>query len=153
MARYPLAAILLASASAASAQQTDWPTYGHDRGGQRHSPLTRITPGNVDTLQPAWVYHMKPDTPAAVADAAAEAARRATEAAGPFRPSAGGFIGSQATPLVIGGRMYLTTPYGTAVALDAATGRELWSTRIPGPGQPSLRGVEYWAGDGTAPPR
>ncbi|MGC1271163.1 MAG: PQQ-binding-like beta-propeller repeat protein, partial [Croceibacterium sp.] len=51
------------------------------------------------------------------------------------------------------GRMYLTTPYGTAVALDAATGRELWSTRVPGPGQPSLRGVEYWAGDDTAPPR
>ena len=41
----------------------DWPTYGHDKGGQRHSPLTAITPDNVGTLVPAWTYHMRPPGP------------------------------------------------------------------------------------------
>ena len=27
--------------------QKDWPTYGHDVGGMRYSPLTQITPANV----------------------------------------------------------------------------------------------------------
>jgi quinoprotein glucose dehydrogenase len=47
----------------------------------------------------------------------------------------------------------VTTPYGRAVALDATTGREIWATPIPGPGQPSLRGLEYWPGDAATPPR
>ena len=47
--------------TAASAMcQTDWPTYGHDAGGSRFSPLTEITPQNVKDLKVAWVYHMKP---------------------------------------------------------------------------------------------
>jgi len=43
------------------AASTEWPTYGHDSGGMRHSPLTQITPANVSTLEVAWVYHLKPD--------------------------------------------------------------------------------------------
>ena len=62
-------------------------------------------------------------------------------------------VASQATPLVVGGRMFLTTPYGRAVALNPATGEELWSTEVPGVGQLSLRGVEYWVGDTATPPR
>jgi quinoprotein glucose dehydrogenase len=38
----------------------EWPTYGHDAGGMRYSPLTQITPANVGKLQVAWVYHMRP---------------------------------------------------------------------------------------------
>src|SRR5260221_12744934 len=46
----------------------EWPTYGHDPGGMRYSPLKEITPANVGGLQPAWVYHMKPaGTPAPAA--------------------------------------------------------------------------------------
>lgn len=40
---------------------TQWPTYGHDSGGMRFSPLTQIAPANVANLKPAWVYHMKPE--------------------------------------------------------------------------------------------
>ncbi len=42
------------------AASREWPTYGHDPGGMRFSPLTQITPANVGQLQVAWVYHMKP---------------------------------------------------------------------------------------------
>ena len=123
----------------------DWPTYGHDKGGQRHSPLTAITPDNVGTLVPAWTYHMRPPGPDGAEDPAA-AVQRAAEGVQPVsRP--GYYFGSQVTPLVVGGRMFITTPYGRATALDPQTGAELWSTEIPGPGVPSMRGVEYWPGD------
>ena len=38
----------------------EWPTYGHDPGGMRFSPLTEINSSNVSRLKVAWVYHMKP---------------------------------------------------------------------------------------------
>jgi len=43
-----------------AAAQTDWPTFGHDSGGNRYSPLKQITPANVNTLTRAWTYHMNP---------------------------------------------------------------------------------------------
>lgn len=57
-----------------------------------------------------------------------------------------GFAASQATPLVVGGVMYLSTPYGRVVALDAATGQERWVYTLPNGDQPSTRGVAYWPG-------
>lgn len=39
-----------------AADANDWPTRDHDPGGRRYSPLTQITPVNVATLQPAWVF-------------------------------------------------------------------------------------------------
>ena len=40
----------------------EWPTYGHDPGGMRFSPLNQLTPANVGQLEVAWVYHMRPAT-------------------------------------------------------------------------------------------
>lgn len=163
--RPALAMLLMALASTAAttacAQETtqtggvavaDWPTYGHDKGGQRHSPASQITPENVGTLTSAWVYHMRPPQEAAPEDPAAVAQREAEGAARPGAPRSM-FFGSQATPLVVGGRMFVSTPYGRVVALDPVTGAELWTTAIEGPGLPSLRGVEYWPGDTATPPR
>src|SRR6516225_6023470 len=110
---------------AADTRSTEWPTYGHDPGGMRFSPLKQITPANVNRLQRAWVYHMKP-TPDAR------------------------FAGSSSTPLVIDGVMYLTTPYGRVIALDPLTGKEMWVYTLPG-GQPAGRGLEYWPGDAQTP--
>ncbi len=144
----------LTFATGALAAPGDWPTYGHDKGGQRFSPLTQIAPGNVARLAPAWVYHMKPPAdPVTAAPTAVDATQRAAEAAGPPTRRRSRFSGSQATPLIIDGRLFLTTPYGRVVALDPDTGKELWTTAIAGPGQPSLRGLEYWPGDATTPPR
>lgn len=115
---------------AAQTQSTEWPTYGHDSGGMRFSPLAQITPANVATLKRAWVYHMRPE-----AAVGAEVQR---------------FAGSGTTPLVIDGVMYISTPYGRVVALDAVIGKEVWAYRLPS-GQPSTRGVEYWPGDRRTP--
>src|SRR5215470_16147843 len=35
----------------------DWPEYGSDKAGSRHSPLDQITRENVGSLKVAWTYH------------------------------------------------------------------------------------------------
>jgi len=140
------------------AASNEWPTYGHDSGGMRFSPLTQITPANVGSLQVAWVYHMKPATapaaaaPAATAGAGAPVGDVPEAAAGRGRGGRGGagFSASGVTPLVVGGVMYLSTPYFRVVALDSATGKDLWAYQLPA-GNPSTRGVEYWPGDAQTP--
>lgn len=159
------------------AASKEWPTYGHDTGGMRHSPLTEITPANVNNLEIAWTYHLKPEGYVAPAggrgggraggDPAAAGAARAGEPpaaaggragapagapAGGGRGGANGLQGSQATPLVINGIMYIASPYGRVVALDPTTGKEIWVYVLP-TGNPATRGVEYFPGDATTPPQ
>ena len=170
----------IAGAAASASCQTDWPTYGHDAGGERFSPLTELTPQNVKDLKVAWVYHMKPagapdilpaergpggpppggagarGTRPGQAAAAAGAPDNATAqaAAEGIRPARRGsrFAQSEVTPIVAGGLMYISTPYYRVVALDPATGKEVWTYSTPtDAGVPSLRGVEYWPGDATHP--
>lgn len=81
---------------AARQEPANWLTYSGDLGGQRYSPLTQVTPANVGSLRPAWIYQ--------AADA------------GPM----------QTSPLVVDGVMYLTEFHGHVAALDARTGRVLW---------------------------
>ncbi len=144
---------------------SEWPTYGHDPGGQRFSPLTELTPENVARLKIAWTYHMRPagftgggggfptmegrgpggavgDTPEAPEGAARGAGRGGRFGSG-FRPSGD-------TPLVKNGIMYMATPYSRVVAVDPVTGQELWSFPLRS-GNPSTRGLEFWAGDGKTP--
>lgn len=155
--------------SAGSAEQTaaakEWPTFGHDSGGMRYSPLKQINAANVSGLKVAWVYHMKqpgarvpsrggpggpppggggpprrPGGDQVAAQAAAEGAR-------PMRVQTD-FANSEVTPIVIGGVMYIGTPYGRVVALDPITGKEIWTYDLPS-GEPATRGVEYFPGDKT----
>jgi quinoprotein glucose dehydrogenase len=119
---------------------SEWPTYGHDPGGMRYSPLKEITPANVGELQPAWVYHMKP------------AGVPAPAPGGRGGGGAGGFASGETTPLVIKGVMYVSTPYGRVIALDPTTGKEKWVFPLPS-GNPSTRGVEYFSGDVKTPPQ
>jgi quinoprotein glucose dehydrogenase len=140
----------------------EWPTYGHDSGGMRFSPLTQITPANVSQLKVAWVYHMKPAGGAAQPQALAPGGRGGAAAGvGDEPPPAfgqgrgrgrggSGFYPSESTPLVVDGTMYLSSPYSRVVALDPITGKELWAYQLP-TSSPSTRGIEYWAGSGQTP--
>jgi quinoprotein glucose dehydrogenase len=135
---------------------SEWPTYGHDPGGMRYSPLTQITPANVAQLETAWVYHMKPAAaPPAVptpADPSGDPAPQGRGGRGGRGGGAGGFASGETTPLVINGVMYVSTPYGRVVALDPTTGKEKWVFPLPS-GSPSTRGVEYFAGEAKTPPQ
>jgi quinoprotein glucose dehydrogenase len=109
----------------------DWPTYGHDPAGTRYSPLAQINARNVTTLRRAWTFHMSPDS----------AARLPVARVG------------EATPLVVNGKLFLTTPYNQVVALEPETGKLLWSYALPSGGNPAVRGLEYYPGDQRSPPQ
>jgi len=102
----------------------DWPTYLADKAASHYSTLAQITPENVGQLEVAWTWH-----------------------AGDARPDTSQI---QCNPLVIDGTLYATSPQQKLVALDAATGRELWRFDPAAPGGPTdaggvNRGVAYWA--------
>src|SRR5580693_7814624 len=113
-----------------SAQSGDWPNVGNDAGGMRYSALTQISPANVGKLVRAWTYDIG--------------------------EPGGGFRGTEATPIEVGGIMYFSTPGGKEVALNAATGAEVWKydlKEVTATGRGAKYGVSYWAGDGKAAPR
>jgi alcohol dehydrogenase (cytochrome c) len=92
----------------ASKEPSNWMTYWGDLAGAHFSSLTEITTANVKNLQAQWMA-----------------------------PIAGeGQI--QATPLVVDGVIYTTGPIGgatagstTVLALDAKTGKQIWSYNRP----------------------
>ncbi len=87
-----------------------WLTYSGDYSGQRHSPLTQITPENAGKLASRWT----------------------------FQTGITGHK-FEATPIVIDGTMYVTGPENHAWAIDARTGRELWHYRRQLPSWTELR--------------
>lgn len=91
----------------------DWPVYGGDPGGMKFSPLTEINRENVERLELSWSWRTD-EKPIPMA--------RVPFADQGVRP--GRF---QATPLVVNDTLYVTTAYTRVVALDANTGREIWS--------------------------
>ena len=62
----------------------------------------------------------------------------------------GGRRSSEATPIMVNGVLYMPTPYGTVIALEPETGKELWSYKLDH-GRPAGRGVAYWHGDAKTP--
>src|SRR3954471_17439587 len=78
----------------------DWPNYGRTAGGDRHSPLTQIDRSNVASLTLAWEFKT-----------------------GEAGIQTGNPIALEATPLVVDGVMFLSTPLGQVIALDPLTGQ------------------------------
>jgi hypothetical protein len=64
-----------------------------------------------------------------------------------------GFRAAEVTPLVVNGTMYIASPYGQVVALDPISGEQVWVYKTPAGDNPATRGVEYFAGEQTTPPR
>jgi quinoprotein glucose dehydrogenase len=87
-----------------------WEAYGGDPGSARWSPLTDLTPGNVAGLAPAWRWETGEER---------HTARLTGETVVPGK--------FEATPVTLGDTLVLSTPFNRVVALDGATGRELWS--------------------------
>ncbi len=123
--------VLFAAAAAMSAAQPaeiGWPANGRDVQGSRYLPASEINRENVGRLAPAWTYRTSETEP-----------RFATRKAASF----------ETTPLVVDGVMYVGTPLGRVIALDAATGREQWvfDPRIDRDvtyGDFASRGVSMW---------
>jgi glucose dehydrogenase len=116
----PLLTLLLATTLQA---QSDWPSYAHDPGAQRYSPLTQINTKTVSRLKPAWQYGLTPPRPGV-----------------PVVPS------TEVTPIVANGLMYYPSTERKVAALDPESGKEIWTYDLGQAGAPR-RGVTYWPGD------
>ncbi|WP_435169397.1 membrane-bound PQQ-dependent dehydrogenase, glucose/quinate/shikimate family [Falsirhodobacter sp. 1013] len=82
----------------------DWPFWGGDAQATRHSPLSQITPDNVDQLERAFVYRTG-DMP--TGDAKNKYA-------------------AETTPLKIGRQLVMCSAKNILISIDAATGKENW---------------------------
>lgn len=116
--------LLLGVLNCEGAADRNWAAYLGDKARSHYSELDQINEQNVTRLQVAWVYN-----------------------SGDARKDNQSQI--QCNPLVIDGVLYGTTPQVKLVALNAASGKELWRfDPFAGPGQVrSLgvnRGVVFW---------
>ena len=110
VATVALVALVQASALLASAQEhgamIEWPHVGASQAHTKYSSVEDITAANVGELEIVWQW---------------EPNERPPEEYG-TRPSQ-----FQATPIMIGNVLYLSTMYMRVAALDAETGEELWT--------------------------
>lgn len=86
-----------ASIKANTATSNDWPTIGLDYGETRFSKLNQINTDNVKKLGLVWSYSL-------------DSSR-----------------GVEATPVVVDGIMYQTASWSVVHAIDARTGKKIWS--------------------------
>lgn len=124
--------VLLTGASLigqSASRSAGWETYNGDPQGRRFSPLTQVNRQNVSRLRLAWQYGVRPSA-----------------STNPNVTSR-----SQAIPIVVGGVLYTPTGDRSIVALDPATGKEVWKHELGEAGAPT-RGVSYWPGDRTHVP-
>ena len=92
---------------------TTWSDYGGAADSSQYSSLTQINKANVKSLQVAWTY------------------------------PTGDANNYLFNPLVVDGVMYVLAKNNSIVALDAATGKELWVHANP-KGPITTRGINYW---------
>ncbi len=113
-------------------QKGEWRFYGGDQGSGKYSPLDQINRENVQKLKVAWTWD-SPDL-----KVLEQNSRLYT-------------LGYEATPLMIGGVLYISTSLSQVAAIDAATGKTMWvyDPKSYETGQPTNlgfvhRGVGYW---------
>jgi quinoprotein glucose dehydrogenase len=110
-----LSVLLIATATAWAADIRNFSTWMEYEGGadaSQYSSLKQISKGNVNRLQVAWTY------------------------------STGESGNYTFDPIVVDGVMYVLAKNNSFVALDAATGKELWVH--PNKGAVGTRGANYW---------
>ena len=97
----------------------NWMLYRRTYDGQGYSPLDQINTSNVKNLVPVWTF------------------------------STGVVEGHEAPPIINNGVMFLATPMGQVIAINARTGEEYWRYKRQLPDDlfqlhPTSRGVGLW---------
>jgi len=116
----------LGSALSSASEHTGWPHYGGSLGGGQYSSVKQINTTNVGSLQPAWILRT---------------GELSENAARPY--------GFQTNPILLNGKLLLSTSSGIVIAADPNTGRELWRydpklDRSRRPAEIGNRGVSAW---------
>lgn len=115
-------------AQSTKSSDATWPVYGGDSGGARFSPATQINKSNVTQLKVAWTFHT---------------------GALPYDSDLDKKAAFESTPILVDGKLFLTTPYDHVFALNPQTGEKLWDfdpkLELPyGASEVSSRGVTAW---------
>ena len=134
-----------------SGAAANWPVYNRSLDGGRFSPLTEITPSNVQKLVTAWIHQPGAITQGLMETPLAIDGIVYSIASGDRVFALDGATGNEIwhyyphlddvineivyTPLARGvaignGRVFFGTLDGRAIALDQKTGKELWSTQL-----------------------
>jgi quinoprotein glucose dehydrogenase len=113
---------------AAQTKDLGWPNYGNDAGGGRFSEAKQIDRSNVGQLKVAWTFRT------GALDEKRDLNEKAT---------------FEATPILVDGKLYLSTPWGQVFALDPATGTKIWEfdpdlDLLHGYSEATSRGVSAW---------
>jgi quinoprotein glucose dehydrogenase len=113
-----------------SAAADDWRYYGRTAAGLRYAPQQQISAGNVSNLREVWRFKT------------GDTMRKGED-------KAGREFNFEATPIKVADRLYLCTPHRQIIALDAATGRQIWrfdpNTDTSANEYLACRGVAYYA--------
>jgi quinoprotein glucose dehydrogenase len=125
------AVVILGTVSRSDAQtrsDAGWPNYGNDGGGTRYSPAAQIDRSNVAQLKTAWTYRTS---------------------ALPHDEELDKKAAFEATPILVDGKLFLSTPYDHVIALNPETGAKLWEfdpkLELPyGSSEVTSRGVSAW---------
>jgi len=138
----------------------EWRSYGADVGGTKYSPLDQIDASNFSSLVPAWSW----TTVDAMLSMAISGGEWTSFSANVFdvlqertdelwrADNHPRIFNLKATPLMVGGRLFLNTPLSVGVSLDAKTGEPRWvyNPKSYEDGTTSMsviwnqRGVAYW---------
>ncbi|KQX23559.1 MULTISPECIES: PQQ-dependent dehydrogenase, methanol/ethanol family [unclassified Sphingomonas] len=78
-------------------QPVEWPVYGRTNAALRFAPIAQIDRTNISRLGLAWYHEFDTDR------------------------------GQEATPIMVGGVLYVSSAWSKVFAFDARTGRQLWS--------------------------
>ncbi|WP_263355135.1 c-type cytochrome [Acidicapsa acidisoli] len=98
-------------------RDADWPIYGGEAANDHYSALTQINRSNVGKLQVAWTFDTREKG------------------------------GMQCSPLIVGRTLYGYTPTQKVIAIDAVTGKLLWTFDSGIAGTQPARGLTYWHTD------
>lgn len=112
---------------------TEWLSYAGDKASSKYSPLAQIGSDNFNRLQVAWTW------------------RSVEEEVLKANPQLKSWAW-EATPLMVGGVLYVSTSLSQVAAIDAVTGKtrwvydpETWKNGTPSNNGFVHRGVTYWA--------
>jgi quinoprotein glucose dehydrogenase len=123
-----LSLLFPAFSMAQSVPDAGWANYGNDPGGTRYSPAKQIDRGNVAQLQVAWTYRT---------------------GALPYDEELDKKAAFEATPILIDGKLFLSTPYDHVIALNPVSGAKIWEfdPKLEHPygfSEVTSRGVSAW---------
>ena len=100
--------------SSTNTRQVDWPAYNGQQNGDHYSSLAQINRSNVAKLRVAWTFDTHEEG------------------------------GLQTNPLIVGGTLFAYTPSQKVIALDAGSGKIIWTFDPGSSSRQPTRGFSYW---------